>query len=72
MIPRQIPGQKAIAAIQAKIRISLEKRAIVQWRHILIAITGKALTGTVCRNNGIDVNTTAAAIQGAMSTDHRI
>ncbi len=67
MIACQVTRGIPHGTVQAQICIALEKRSIVQWRHILVAITVKTLARAVCRNDRIDIYVATGSVEAAVA-----
>jgi len=61
VISCEIPGRVAHRTVETQIRITLEQRAVIQGRHILVTDECQAFARTISRDDGINVDGASAA-----------
>ena len=72
VVARQITRWKLLRAIQAKIRVSLEQRAVIEWRNIFVANEGETLASSLRRNYRMDFDLAAATVKGVVAAENGV
>ena len=72
VISSKVPGHIAHAAIETQVRVSLEKRTVIQRWNIAIPITRQTLAGAVGRDDGIDIDAASRAAAGIVTAKDRV